>query len=847
MYKLLPTRKHLQLVGVSLVIMLCLVMPSIAATGTVTVPDRVAFTTTDSMDDERYIHTATLLDDGKVLVAGGCCAASHLVSAELYDPTTGTWSTTGSMNDFRWFHTATLLGNGKVLVAGGLGGDPITRLTSAELYDPTTGTWSITDSMNDARVQHTATLLDNGKVLVAGGYNSGALISAELYDPSTGTWSPTGDMNDAVHWNHTATLLGNGQVLVTGGRWPDFIESISAELYNTTTGMWSTTGSMSDGRQSHTATLLNDGKVLVVGGIGSGGYNTSAELYDPTTGTWGVTGSMNDGHSSHTATLLNNGQVLVAGGTDDYLTGAELYDPTTSTWSTGSMNDVRYHHTAILLNSGKVLVIGGNYVSTLASAELGTFMPGNTFTGTLLLPSNWLSNTIISTQFAGSTSDAAISTGALSNDNTSWGSWITASSELTTVTWDAGNEGKDRPVYLRLRDVNGQVATVVTGTVNVDLSNPIATITALPALSPDTVIPLSWSGSDTLSGVASYDVQYLNDVWTDWLTNTTSISASFTGKDGQTYDFRVRSRDLVGNVSDYSYTQTTVDITPPTGSLVINGGALSTSSVNVTLSLSSIDATSNVVNAELSNDGLTYSGWQTYIPTANWTLTNGDGVKAVYVRFKDAAGNVSLPISDTIILDTAAGNEYGVTIKEGSLFTNQTAVTLTISAKPGTTQIQVSNDGGFAGAEWESYTSRKMWTITQYGNYVIPRVVYVKYKDADGNVSATFQDDIILDVTAPTGTVNISSALGTLDTSVTLNFNAVDDVSGVGEMLVSNRPDFVGASWQAYADTLSWVLGSDTVYVRYRDNAGNVSEVYSASLTPTPTPMPSVFLPMILK
>jgi hypothetical protein len=97
---------------------------------------------------------------------------------ELYDPESGSWKATGSLNVTRSQHTATLLPNGKVLVAGGFA-----ELASAELYDPAIGTWSTTDDLATGRDRHTATLLHDGQVLVAGGANNNnALLSAELYD-----------------------------------------------------------------------------------------------------------------------------------------------------------------------------------------------------------------------------------------------------------------------------------------------------------------------------------------------------------------------------------------------------------------------------------------------------------------------------------------------------------------------------------------------------------------------------------------------------------------------------------------------------------------------------------------
>ena len=355
------------------------------------------FTPTGSLSTARDSHTATLLANGKVLVAGGESGGYAFASTELYDPATGVWTPTGSMKTAREGHTATLLPNGKVLVAGGyyydVNGNYV-LLASAELYDPATGTWTPTANLKAARDGHTATLLPNGKVLVAGGYkvievvvdgiptSEGiSLASAELYDPATGVWTPTANLK-AARDGHTATLLPNGKVLVAGGE--EEVEELlisdlssgalllaSAELYDPATGVWSPTGSLGNQRASHTATLLANGQVLVAGG-NAGRYTfASTELYDPATGVWSPTGSLIASRYSHTATLLANGQVLVAGGSDingAVLASAELYDPATGNWyPTGTPITAG---TATLLPSGQVLIAGGESAYSSASAEL---------------------------------------------------------------------------------------------------------------------------------------------------------------------------------------------------------------------------------------------------------------------------------------------------------------------------------------------------------------------------------------------------------------------------------------------------------------------------------------------
>jgi hypothetical protein len=336
--------------------------------------------TTDSMSVGRYNHTATLLPDGRVLVAGGLCASVYFDSAEIYDPSTGMWSNALPMANRRYGHTSTLLNDGKVLVAGGYGGvlGYINYQDSAELYDPTSGTWSDTGIMNERRDEHTATLLNNGKVLVAGGRS---LQTAELYDPSTELWSWTTGPMSTPRRRHTATLLHNGKVLVAGGL-NGYAPLKTAELYDPGTGIWSpTAGSMSTEREGHTATLLPNGKVLVTGGLNGTNLVGTSEIYDPGTGLWSpTTETMLTARGDHTATLLPVG-VLVAGGWNGtnynsvYFYSAEIFDPSAGNWSeTTPMVTARAQHTSTLLNNGKVLVAGGHDSWCLDSAEL--YSPG---------------------------------------------------------------------------------------------------------------------------------------------------------------------------------------------------------------------------------------------------------------------------------------------------------------------------------------------------------------------------------------------------------------------------------------------------------------------------------------
>lgn len=186
-----------------------------------------SFIATGSLSQPRRLHTATLLPDGRVLVCGGIYNAptttisldpssQAIASAEIYDPGTGTWSLTAPLQTGRWLPTATLLQNGTVLVTGGYH-QTLGYLASSEIYDPATGSWTRVGDMQVARNAHSATLLQDGRVLVAGGVlNDAPVASVEIYDPTTRTWSAAASMAFARTW-HSASLLADGRVLVMGG------------------------------------------------------------------------------------------------------------------------------------------------------------------------------------------------------------------------------------------------------------------------------------------------------------------------------------------------------------------------------------------------------------------------------------------------------------------------------------------------------------------------------------------------------------------------------------------------------------------------------------------------------
>jgi len=341
---------------------------------------------TGSLHTARDGHTATLLPNGNVLVAGGENNNQALPSSEVYSPSTGSWTASGHLNIARSNASAVLLPNGQVLVAGGCISNCLGATTaSAELYSSASGSWASTGTMKQARAYFGMVLLPNGQVLVAGGCTglnsngcSGVTAAAEIYNPSTGKFSSTGAMKVA-RGSFTLTLLANGQILAAGGINGANNPLGSAELYNPRNGKWTLTGNLNVARDEHTANLLSNGKVLVAGGEDPSGVTTvKTELYNPSTGKWRFTGNLNVSRLEHTATMLMNGNVLIAGGNNvtanntTVLSSAELYNPNSGVWTkTGNMNDARVGHTATLLSSGQVIAASGSDANNdLTSAEI---------------------------------------------------------------------------------------------------------------------------------------------------------------------------------------------------------------------------------------------------------------------------------------------------------------------------------------------------------------------------------------------------------------------------------------------------------------------------------------------
>jgi len=340
-----------------------------------------AWTETGGMSVARRGPTATLLEDGRVLITGGQRAGAidtgdvFFETAEIWVPLPGKFNLVPAKMAFkREYHAAVRLPDGKVLVAGGLAGGQGT----AEIFDPKTGTWTLTALHHPHPQGATAVLLNDDRVLLVGGDDGGGAV--EIFDPATLTWTDAAPLLVPRRF-HAATLLKDGRVLVTGGS--DFAQAPKAtrkvEVYDPKTNTWKLRGPMAIARSGHGAARLENGPILVIGGASETLPATeTVEVYDIGTNDWTAGPPLTTARVLHATTVLDNGAVLVTGGVDttgSVLRSTELYDLDAQRWvSAGQLHHGRLAHAVVALEGGGALAAGGEDQSTAevySSAENG--------------------------------------------------------------------------------------------------------------------------------------------------------------------------------------------------------------------------------------------------------------------------------------------------------------------------------------------------------------------------------------------------------------------------------------------------------------------------------------------
>jgi hypothetical protein len=380
-------------------------------------PATNTWTATGDLHAARRGHTATLLPDGRVLVAGGQGKGERpIAELELWDPKTGAWTIVDRLREPRSYHAAVLLPGSRVMFVGGTRGDDVyvhfqngTAALTAETWNATTSTWEAVFYPPRAYERPMITMLRDGRLVVAGGLDfTKALTSVEFWTPVAGRDPPwelappppapalalPSDMQDGS----TLTLLANGSALAVGGNnW----QQLAARRWDAKTAAWVDVA-IHTARIHHIAALLLDGRVLVAGGVGlipkSRGMTmagprppsiVTAEVFDPATGTFTPTGLPTRARDGAAAATLPDGRVLITGGGS---AAAEVWTPRTGRFTAvPDMAVARARHTATRLRDGRVVVIGGDEKGTYEVYDPAI----DRWTPPRPLPERWNSHTAV--------------------------------------------------------------------------------------------------------------------------------------------------------------------------------------------------------------------------------------------------------------------------------------------------------------------------------------------------------------------------------------------------------------------------------------------------------------------
>ena len=416
-------------------------------------------------------------------------------------------------------------------------------------------------------------------------------------------------------------------------------------------------------------------------------------------------------------------------------------------------------------------------------------------------------------------------------------------------------------------------------------------------------INLRVNASDIGSGVTRMRLSTEGAVWTDWMTATPELTWEIPSVGRRSYDLYAQVVDGAGNVSEIVSDTVFLDVNAPypqSASVFLWNSTFPVASVSITstnwrhrATLGETFEARPVSNAHYRLTGgyetsvlgspmvpITHTSYQqTHVvlssggtgaeplTSTSWKMQGSIGQPTQMAvvsstRFVATLGYWGTLASTAVITDPPDPPQpvlpecefFSLSINDGALYTNSPAVGLSLCG-PNPTSVMLSNDGGFSGATWQNYTRTLPWAITTYGQHVLPRFVYARYRDSAGQIYGTFFDDIIYDPTAPSGQSSFSvmdllpgarlsghqptAAQVVNAPNANLYMVASDDNSGLTEMQIGFDPAFTDSTWQPYAAMAPITAsreGMNTIYVRFRDNAGNVSGAATSSLLVDTTP-----------
>lgn len=476
-------------------------------------------------------------------------------------------------------------------------------------------------------------------------------------------------------------------------------------------------------------------------------------------------------------------------------------------------------------------------------------------TGTVTINNGdtWTSQTVVNLTL-NSVDNLSGTTGMrFSNDSITWGPWQPYD---TSTTWTINSGDGNRIVYAQYRDAVGNTSPGgldIFDSILLDQTPPTGSI----EIQTDPGCP-GWIGSPNVTlllsandgaGIGLGDMRFRNEgmgPWSSWIPYNTTHPWTLEPVDG-TRSVEVQYRDQLGNTSVIYSTTVELDSTPPTGTVTIvtppdNTIDGWTSSTLVGLAITATDDLGvGDIDMRISNDEATWTSWQPLSATLPWELVDpaddfDDGLKTVYVQFRDCLGNVSASYMDTIDLDTTPPEGSIEIVVDGSIvqmydgekYSTGNTFTLTISADDGIgvgqIEMRLRNEDDTDWTEWTDLDTPLPWTTSSGDG---PKVIFAQFRDALHNISDPVSDTVTVDTAPPTGSVEIAGGAAFVPSNeVTLNLSADDgNGSGVGGMRFS-RDGSSWTSWEPYATTTSHTLlplgeGVRGVFVQFRDNLGN--------------------------
>lgn len=456
--------------------------------------------------------------------------------------------------------------------------------------------------------------------------------------------------------------------------------------------------------------------------------------------------------------------------------------------------------------------VGGPYTDTII---LDTTAP--TCTPTINTDATYTNSPSV-TLAPGCTDTNTVTQMRVSDDGINWGSWQTYQASLPWVLPVGDGE---KTIYVQAKDTPGNESISFTDTIILDTTLPSGGCLLPDYINANPYNVQPWASDD--NGVPFMRIRNAGDPWGDWLSFAPIYLWTFPGGDGQK-TIECQFKDSAENLSPLYFESTILDTVAPTCNLTVNGGAEFVNDVQVTLT-SFYSDTNGLNEMRFSNNASTWSGW---IPPSNsygWSLNTGEGPHTVYGQYRDVASNVQ-QCSDEIILDTV--NPTGtMMLADDALYATAITITVQISATDATSGVAsvCLSDTGLPCDLWMPYSQELTWVLAFVEGE--PQEVCAWFKDNAENTSSAACDSIILDSEAPSGAIKINEdAVYTNQITTTLTLSATDQASGVGDYRLS-ADGSTWESWETYSSSAFWLLsgadGEKTVFVQYRDAAGNVS------------------------